>query len=105
VNTTKTVAGIMAGLLVATPLAHAQLAGPAASPVASNGAVAISPAAEKQILVRAGIILARAKKRAAVCGPGSPGFDQTCTPKSCVNDCGPTGQTGVTGPRPATKAQ
>jgi hypothetical protein len=54
--------------------------------------VAISQAAEQQILHRAGLILAKIKGTGGMttkCEPGSPDFIQTCTKKSCWNDCGP----------------
>lgn len=90
-STTKTTTGVLVGLVAATSFSLPTIAAPVASPAAASSAVSISQAAEQQILQRAGLILAKMKGTggATVCKPGSPGFDQTCTKKSCLSDCGP----------------
>jgi hypothetical protein len=84
-STAKATTGVLVGLVAATSFAIPSIAGPTASPLPSSNN-SISQAAQQQILDRAGIILAKIKGTGGttVCKPGSPGFDQTCTKKSCV---------------------
>lgn len=90
-NTSKATAGVLVGFVAATSFALPSLANPAGTVISGDRTVLLSQAAERQILQRAEVILAKAKGPGGgtVCKPGSPGFDQTCSKTSCVNDCGP----------------
>jgi hypothetical protein len=91
-STTKATTGVLVSLVAATSFALPTVAAPISSPPAASSTVAISQAAEQQILHRAGLILAKIKGTGGMttkCEPGSPDFIQTCTKNSCWNDCGP----------------